>query len=82
MADDPPRSHHDALVRAIFGTPAHMAEELRAVLPPALAAHLDLSSLHPLPAHFADAHLQGAESDLLSYSPFCAPMPTTGWRRS
>jgi predicted transposase YdaD len=65
MADDPPRSHHDALVRAIFGTPAHIAEELRAVLPPALAAHLDLSSLRPLPAHFADAHLQGAESDLL-----------------
>ncbi len=56
---------HDALVRAIFGAPAHMAEELRAVLPADVAAHVDLASLAPLPAHFADSHLDGAESDLL-----------------
>jgi predicted transposase YdaD len=65
MADDPPSSAHDALFRKIFGTPAHMAEELRAVLPSAIAELLDLSSLLPLPMRFADAHLQGAESDLL-----------------
>ena len=41
------------------------AEELRAVLPQAIAAQLDLSSLQPLPVRFADAKLQGAESDLL-----------------
>jgi hypothetical protein len=55
MAEDKPTSPHDALVRAIFGTPAHMAEELRAALPREVAALLDLASLRPLPAHFADS---------------------------
>lgn len=59
------KNPHDALFRTIFGTPALMAEELRAVLPPALIAHLDLASLTPVPARFIDAQLQGAESDLL-----------------
>jgi predicted transposase/invertase (TIGR01784 family) len=74
MTDDKPESPHDALVRAIFGSPAHMAEELRAVLPRDVAAHVDLTSLAPLPAHFADSHLDGAESDLL----FSARV--AGWR--
>jgi hypothetical protein len=65
MTDDGPKTPHDALVRAIFGSPVHMAEELRAVLPRDVAAHVDLTSLAPLPAHFADSHLDGAESDLL-----------------
>ncbi len=56
---------HDALVRAIFGTPAHMADELRAALPARVAAQLDWGSLRPLPAHFGDSQLKGAESDLL-----------------
>jgi hypothetical protein len=42
-----------------------MAEELRAALPAAVTAQLDLQSLKPVPAHFADAQLQGSESDLL-----------------
>jgi predicted transposase YdaD len=60
-----PKTPHDALARAIFGTPALMAEELRAALPAPVVAHLDLASLKPIPARFADAQLQGAESDLL-----------------
>jgi hypothetical protein len=60
-----PKTPHDALVRAIFGTPALMAEELRAALPAFVVAHLDLASLRAIPARFADARLQGAESDLL-----------------
>lgn len=44
MVDDISNGPHDALVRAIFGTPANMADELRAALPAKVAAHLDLSS--------------------------------------
>jgi predicted transposase YdaD len=65
MVDGISNGPHDALVRAIFGTPANMADELRAALPPQATAHLDLSSLRQLPAHFVDGHLQGSESDLL-----------------
>lgn len=59
------KNPHDALFRAVFGTAALMAEELRAVLPAELAVHLDFNSLTPIPARFVDAQLQGAESDLL-----------------
>lgn len=56
---------HDALVRAIFGTPARMAEELRAILPPSLARHIDFEALSQIPTRFADGRLEGSESDLL-----------------
>jgi predicted transposase/invertase (TIGR01784 family) len=65
-----PKNPHDALFRAVFGTAALMAEELRAVLPGEVAAQLDFTSLTPIPARFVDAQLQGAESDLLFSAQF------------
>ncbi|MSR48243.1 MAG: hypothetical protein EXS13_14490 [Planctomycetes bacterium] len=56
---------HDALFRGIFGQPEHAAAELREVLPPAIAAELDLVTLAPLPATFIDAALAERHADLL-----------------
>lgn len=38
---------HDSVFRRTFGVPENMASELRAVLPPGLAARLDLTRLTP-----------------------------------
>ena len=56
---------HDALFRGIFGQPEHAAAELRAVLPQAVAAQLDLTTLAPLPATFVDEALAERHADLL-----------------
>jgi hypothetical protein len=45
---------HDAVFRRIFGVPANAASQLRAVLPPGLAARLDLTRLAPVPGSFVD----------------------------
>jgi predicted transposase/invertase (TIGR01784 family) len=60
-----PTSPHDALFRAVFTTPAHMAEELAVVLPDEVKSCIDLGSLTPEAGHFVDANLEGAETDLL-----------------
>src|SRR5690606_33804132 len=62
---DKPTSPHDALFKAVFATPEHMAEELRVALPEAVVANIDLTSLTPVPGSFTDANLMGAESDML-----------------
>jgi predicted transposase YdaD len=56
---------HDHLVRSIFGRPDRAAAELRAVLPPALLARVDLDTLTPVPGTFVDAKLRDREADLL-----------------
>ncbi|MSR46623.1 MAG: hypothetical protein EXS13_06115 [Planctomycetes bacterium] len=62
---DTPHNSHDALVRTIFGLPQHAASELRAVLPAALLAQLDLDSLTRVEASFVDEALRSSAADLL-----------------
>jgi predicted transposase YdaD len=56
---------HDRFFRRVFADPEHATGELRAVLPPALAARLDWSSLRLLPATFVDPSLAELRADLL-----------------
>ena len=56
---------HDALVRAIFGQPQYAAEELRAVLPSAVLAELQLDTLAPIEGSFIDEGLRQSSADLL-----------------
>src|SRR5690606_3432040 len=56
---------HDALFRYVFSQPEHAAGELQAVLPPALSARLDWSSLELLPSSFVDERLGERQADLL-----------------
>lgn len=58
-------SPHDAFVKAVFSRPENAAGELRAVLPPALLAHLDLSTLEASPKSFVDEKLRSRHTDLL-----------------
>ncbi len=58
-------SPHDALFKAIFEQPDRAAGELQAVLPTALAAQLDWSSLALQPGSFVDPDLVGRHTDLL-----------------
>jgi len=55
--------------RRIFCVPANAASQLRAVLPPDLAARLDLGRLTPVPASFVDEALKWRYSDLLFTTP-------------
>ncbi len=61
----PSSTPHDALFKRTFSNPEHLRDELRAVLPPALLAKLDLASLRPCPGSFVDQALAGSHSDLL-----------------
>ena len=56
---------HDALARRVFGQREHAAAELAAVLPPAIAAELDLKSLATVPGSFIDEKLRDQYADLL-----------------
>jgi predicted transposase/invertase (TIGR01784 family) len=60
-----PPNPHDALFRRTFEDVAHAAAELRAVLPPALVAELDLSALELVSGSFIDEELASSQSDLL-----------------
>ena len=53
---------HDSVFRRIFGVPENMASQLRAVLPPGLAARLDLGLLAQVPAQL---RRRGAEVAVL-----------------
>lgn len=61
----PPDNPHDALFRKTFSTPEHAAAELRAVLPPALLAKMDLSTLALASGSYVDEELASSQSDLL-----------------
>ena len=60
-----PNHPHDALFKKTFSVPEHAAGELRAVLPPALVALTDFSTLSLCAGTYIDETLAGAESDLL-----------------
>jgi hypothetical protein len=56
---------HDRFFRHVFSDPEHASGELRAVLPAAIAAGLDGSSLRLLPATFVDPELSEQRADVL-----------------
>lgn len=58
-------SPHDALFLYTFSSVEHAAGALRAMLPPALAAEVDFSTLSLSPGHFVDSQLDGRRTDLL-----------------
>ena len=60
-----PTQPHDALFKQTFSQVAHAAAELRAVLPPALVAQIDFSTLTLCSGSYIDRALLGSESDLL-----------------
>ncbi|MDQ3032241.1 MAG: Rpn family recombination-promoting nuclease/putative transposase [Myxococcota bacterium] len=61
----PPPTPHDALFKRIFSDPRNAAAELRAILPPATLAALDLSTLRLEPGSFVDEELRSRHTDLL-----------------
>lgn len=63
MATQP--TPHDALFKAVFSRLEHAAAALAALLPPAIVARLDLSTLALRPGSFIDEALTGRHSDLL-----------------
>lgn len=60
-----PPTPHDALFKRIFSDPRHAAAELRAILPAATLAALDLSTLRLQPGSFVDDALRSRHTDLL-----------------
>src|SRR5512145_1152396 len=62
---------HDKLFKSALADPHDAAMELRAVLPPALAARLDFQTLAPVPGTFVDEEMRGSQADLL-YTVRCA----------
>jgi len=56
---------HDALFQYVFSNVEHAAPALRAMLPPALSARVDFSTLSLSPGHFVDPQLDAHRSDLL-----------------
>ncbi|MEZ4299512.1 MAG: Rpn family recombination-promoting nuclease/putative transposase [Polyangiaceae bacterium] len=56
---------HDSLFRDVFSHPEHARGELQHLLPPALTARLDWSTLKPVPGTFVDEDLRASYSDLL-----------------
>jgi predicted transposase/invertase (TIGR01784 family) len=56
---------HDAFVRATFSQPEHARGELMHLLPGALSARLDWSTLTLAPSSFVDEGLEDSQSDLL-----------------
>lgn len=56
---------HDALFRSAFEDPEHATAELRHVLPEALVAALDWSTLRTEPGAYVDSELADRYSDLL-----------------
>jgi predicted transposase YdaD len=64
MVEDAKQAH-DALFKATFTDVARAAAELRAVLPEALVARIDFSTLQLVSGTFVDERLRGTQSDLL-----------------
>ncbi len=61
----PTSSPHDSFVKRTFTNLDHAADELRAVLPPALVARIDWSTLRIEPGSFVDEALRDRHTDLL-----------------
>lgn len=64
-AEDKPGQPHDTLVKKIFGNPSYAQVELQAVLPSALQAAIDWSTLEVLPDTFIDPAFRKTQADLL-----------------
>jgi predicted transposase/invertase (TIGR01784 family) len=64
-----PLTPHDSVFRRVLGVPENMASQLRAVLPPEVAARLDLARLARVPGSFVDETLKWRHSDLLFTAP-------------
>ena len=62
---EPNGQPHDALFRLVFADPDNASSELRSVLPPRLAARIDLDNLQPQPGPFVDPELRHRHVDLL-----------------
>jgi hypothetical protein len=62
---------HNALFKRVFGNPANAASELRLILPAAISALIDWSSLELCPGSFVDPQLGERHTDLL-FSVRCA----------
>lgn len=62
---NPPRTLHDSFFKAVFGDPGLAADELRAVLPPEVAEHIDWDTLAPAPANFVDEVFEQRLGDLV-----------------
>jgi hypothetical protein len=60
-----PPGPHDALFRAIFGTPSRAAELLCHLVPARWARRIDWSSLRSVDRSFVDAGLRGRQADLI-----------------
>ena len=70
---------HDRLFRRVFGNPEHAAGELQLLLPAAVSARVDWSTLHPEKTDFIREVLTELRSDVL-FS--VAPLPPPRWTRS
>jgi predicted transposase YdaD len=60
-----PSQPHDGFFKRIFSDPVHAAAELRAILPPHVARHIDWDSLQAVHASFVDAALNQRHGDLM-----------------
>jgi len=69
-----PGTPHDALFKATFSQVEHAAAALRAILPPAVLARLDLKALALCPGSFVDRALANRHTDLL-FSTLLADRP-------
>ncbi len=67
-----PRTLHDGFFKHVFSDPALAADELCAVLPPALVASIDWPALRPAPASFVDAVFRQRSADLVFQGRFLA----------
>lgn len=61
----PVQNPHDRLFRHVFSEPEHAEGELRAVLPPELAARIDWTTLRLVPGSYVDETLSDLRSDVL-----------------
>jgi hypothetical protein len=76
---DVPRTVHDALFKRCFSDPALAAQELRAVLPPALVACVDWSVMTPMPTSFVDAVFHQRTGDLVYQGRFLGGEDVIFW---
>ncbi|RLB44832.1 MAG: hypothetical protein DRJ42_31155 [Deltaproteobacteria bacterium] len=55
---------HDTLFKRVFSVPRHAAGLIRAILPPAIVARMNLNKLELVPASFVDPELRHHHADL------------------
>jgi hypothetical protein len=78
-AADTAAQPHDAFFRIVFGDPAHAAAELKSILPPHVAAHIDWDSLTPVHASMVSKELEQRHGDLLFQARLVAGQEAFVW---